>query len=105
MSKEFRLQQRIRNGGAIDPDEGHQALSAAIVQGSSDQLFAGSGLPGDEHGALRPCDLLDPADDGGNRRAAADDAMAVVSVVAASRLRSTTGPHNLHSSSLDERDS
>src|SRR5262245_18073476 len=97
MPEQLGLQQRIRDGGAIDFDERHLTLCASIVHGTCNQLFAGSGFADDENGALRSCDAVDSVDDGRHRRTVSDDSMMLMLIVVdASRQRSTIAPHNLH---------
>ena len=62
---------------AVDPDERHVALRAAVVDGARHQLLAGARLAGDEHRALASRPPAWPFDDLLNRPAAADDAVVV----------------------------
>src|SRR5262249_44767058 len=48
--EELALQQAGRDGGAVDLDEGALAALSRVVDGTRDQLLAGSGLAQDEHG-------------------------------------------------------
>src|SRR5690606_11057478 len=45
--------QRVGEGGAVDGDERARAARAAVVDGAGQQLLAGAGLAGDEHGGAR----------------------------------------------------
>src|SRR5579864_571362 len=78
MSKELRLDEGLRQRGAVHLDDGHLALRALIMDGPGDQLLAGARFARDEdraarlrHGRGSPDNLLD-------RPAAAHDAVVVV---------------------------
>ena len=78
MPEELALQQRFRQGRAIDPDERPGAAAGILVQGLGHQLLAGARLAGDEHRSLG---VGDPADELVHRLhggAAADDTLAAV---------------------------
>ena len=82
VAEQLRLEQRLGDRRAVDLDERHVALRAAVVNGARDELLAGAGLAGDEHRALGIGDALGPADDLLHRPAAADDAVVVELFVA-----------------------
>ena len=82
VAEELGLEQRLGNRRAVDLDERHVALRAAVVDGPRDQLLAGAGLAGDEHGALGLRHPLGAADDVLHRPASADDAVVVELLVA-----------------------
>ena len=75
--EQLRLEQRLRNRRAIDLDERHVALRAAVVDRARDQFLPGAGLAGNEHRALGCGNELRTADDLFHRPAAADDAVVV----------------------------
>jgi len=78
----FLVEERLGDRRAVDLDERHVALRAAIVDRARHQLLAGAGFAGDEHGALRLGDALGPVDHLFHRPAAADDAVVVELLVA-----------------------
>src|SRR5262249_25845564 len=53
VTEQLGFEQAGRDGRAIDFHKGAFAARTEIVNGASDQLFAGAGLPEDQHG--RPC--------------------------------------------------
>ena len=54
VAKEFRLQQMLRDGGAVHLDKGGVTASAGGVEGMGKKLFAGAALPAQQHvGILR----------------------------------------------------
>src|SRR5262245_2819612 len=52
VSEEFTFEQADRNGCAVELDEGLGGAWAELMNGACDQLFARTGLSGDEHGRL-----------------------------------------------------
>src|SRR6185436_20444014 len=65
------LEQVLGDGPAVDADEGALGPRGAVVDLPRDQLLAGAGLAGDEHGDVGRGHLLDLAEDllHGRRRA------------------------------------
>src|SRR5215813_11436976 len=63
VAEQFRLQERVGNGGTVNLDKGHVALRTAAVHGTSDKLLARARFTGDEHGAPAGGDFLDAAND------------------------------------------
>ena len=61
VAEELALEQLARDRGAVDRDErARRARRARLVDGARDQLLAGAGLAGDEHGRVgrrHPLDL------------------------------------------------
>jgi hypothetical protein len=70
------LEQRLREGGAVDGDEGAGAPAAAVVQRVRHQLLAGAALAGDQHGRLALRDGVDAVEQAQHGRAAPDDVAA-----------------------------
>src|SRR5262249_26295873 len=77
MAEQFRFHQRVGDRRTVDPDERHALLRAAIVDGPGDQLLAGSGLAGDQHGASRSRHELNALNDLCDGFALAHDAVFV----------------------------
>ena len=77
MAEELRFQERLGNGGAVDLDERHVPLGAAMVRGAGDQLLARTGLAGNQHRAAGRRHELEAMDHLGDRPAVADDPVAV----------------------------
>ncbi len=75
--EELRLEQGLRNRGAVHLDERHLALRAVIVDRARDHLLAGSGFPRDEDRALRSRDDFGRADDVLHPPAAAHEAVVI----------------------------
>ena len=82
VAEQLRLEQRLGNRRAVDLDERHVALRAAVVDGARDQLLARAGLAGDEDGALGLGHQLGAPDDLLHGPAAPDDAVVVELFVA-----------------------
>ena len=62
MAEQLRLQQRFRNGGAIDGDEAALGAAALAMQMAGENLLAGAGLAGDQHARLAGGDALGQRD-------------------------------------------
>ncbi len=73
MPEQLGLEQRLREGGAVDRDEGLVPPRAPVVQRARHQLLAGAALAGDQHGRVALGDGLDPIGEAEHRRAASDD--------------------------------
>ena len=72
VAEELALKQRRRQRGQVDRDERRRAARRVVVDGARDELLAGAGLAGDQHGRLggsRPADELPDAE---HRGAGAD---------------------------------
>jgi hypothetical protein len=95
VAEELRFEERFGNGGAIDPDQRHIALRAAIVNRARDQLLAGAGLAGDQHRALGLGNAFRALDDFLHHAAAADDAVVVELFVALAAQIAVFGPQSL----------
>jgi len=63
VAEELDSEERLRDGRAVDLESGMSRCAAAVVNGARDQLLAGAGLAGDEHGALGGGDQLGAVDD------------------------------------------
>ena len=77
VAEQLRFEQRLRNRRAVDLDERHVALRAAVVDEPRHHLLARAGFAGDQHGALGLRDQLGALDDVLHGAAAADDAVVV----------------------------
>ena len=73
VAKELALEQRFRNGAAVDGDESLVGPGAALVHEPGDELLAGAALAGDEHGGRVTCDLARHVERRLDRGAVADD--------------------------------
>jgi hypothetical protein len=63
VAEDLALNQRFRNGRAVDRDKWPRFARAQIVQGARHQLLAGAALAGDEHGDIGGRNLLDQPED------------------------------------------
>jgi hypothetical protein len=63
VTEEFGLEQRFGEGRAVGDDEGAVLARAVVVEGAGDDVLAGPGLAGDEHGAVGGRDLGDELHD------------------------------------------
>ena len=72
VSEEFALEERLRDGRAVDRDEIALA-SAEFVERAGDQLLAGSAFALDEHAGPGRRDLPDGIHDLTDRRGVAED--------------------------------
>lgn len=59
MAKNFGFNRGFWRGGAIDVDEGLFRTSAGVKNILCDKPFPAAGSPGDQHGAISRCNLLD----------------------------------------------
>ena len=71
VAEEFAFDEILRDGGAVDLDEGLLFPGALPVDGAGDQLLARPRLPGDEHGGRRGRYLADDLVDLGHAAAGA----------------------------------
>ena len=71
MAKEFAFQQAGGDGGAIELDEGIAMAWAEIMNGLSNQFFAGASFAADEDGRTSGSNRLDLGKDATQRRARA----------------------------------
>ena len=63
VAEDFAFDERFRDGGAVDGDEGPRLARAEVVKGAGDQLLAGAAFAGDEDGDVGGGDLFDQAED------------------------------------------
>ena len=77
VAEELALEQLARDGRAIDADQRPAAALAGVVDGARDQLLAGAGFAGDQHGGVGRRHQLDLAQDLLDRGAAPDDAVVI----------------------------
>ena len=71
---ELTLKERIRNGRAVDADEGGTRPGTQAVDGAGDKLLPGAAFDGDEHGGpIRRSDLVDKTGNSADRVTLADD--------------------------------
>ena len=82
VAEQLGFEQRLRDRRAVDLDERHVALRAAVVDGARHELLAGTGLAGDEDGALGFRDPLGAENDLLHHPAPADDAVVIELLVA-----------------------
>ncbi len=75
VAEQFGLDQRMRDGAAVDRDEGHGGASRLAMQRLRGELLAGAGLAGDEHRRLGHRRLAQRAREHAHGRALADDAV------------------------------
>ncbi len=80
VAEQLRLDQRLRQRGAADLDEGLLGARRVVVDRVRDHLLAGAGLAADQHRRGRAGDLRDLLVDLLNRRAVADDVAERVAV-------------------------
>jgi hypothetical protein len=59
VAEELALDEALRDGTAVDGDEGLLAARSLLVDGARHHLLPGAALPGDEHGGARRGHLLD----------------------------------------------
>src|SRR5258708_5960253 len=76
VAEELRLDQLLRDGGAIDLDESVAAAQAVAVDGAPDELLAGAALSEQEHRCGRRRRALDRVPDLAERGAVADHLVA-----------------------------
>ena len=76
MSEEFAFQKILRNGCAVDCDEGLLMPFAVIMDGASDKLLSATALSGDQHGGIAHCDTAHHFKDGLHRLGLADNIVA-----------------------------
>src|SRR6266850_1981154 len=81
VAEELAFDQPRRDGTAVDLDQRTLPAGAQGLDGPRDQLLAGAGIAGDEHGRVRGCDLLDLAKERQQRWAIADQLGEVVLAV------------------------
>ncbi len=62
VSEQLRLQQRFRDGGAVDADEGFLAAAAFPVRHAGEHLLAGTRLTQQHDGRVTVLDLVDLLD-------------------------------------------
>ena len=77
VAEELALEQFARDRRAVDADQRPVAALAGLVDGARDQLLAGAGLAGDQHGGVGRRDQLDLAQRLLDRGAVADDAAVI----------------------------
>src|SRR6266540_763797 len=73
VAEQFALQQRFRDGGAVDGDEGRLRPVAVLVDGAGDEFLAGACRAADEHGDGRGGDTANLLGNGLHGAAVADD--------------------------------
>ena len=73
VAEQLALDERLRDGGAVDLDERAFVRGGVLVDRAGDELLAGAGLAGDEDGGRCVGDLLDDREDLLERRGAADE--------------------------------
>ena len=90
-SEQLALDQVRGQRRAVDDHHRPVAPRAALVNRARDQLFAGAGLPEEQHGRLRRGDLIDAEHHVAQRVAVADDQIAIfllrLTHIVASELR------------------
>jgi hypothetical protein len=96
MAKELRFEQRVGDRRAIDFDERPVVLSAETVNGARDQLFATSGLAGNQYRASARRNELDLPNDLVDGAAPADDAVPAAMERRQARTGRDTGAQELH---------
>src|ERR1017187_10538797 len=72
VAEDLALDQRLRDGGAVDRDEWLQAAGAEVVQAAGCEFLAGAALAGDQDRDVGGCDALDHLEDRLHRRRRAD---------------------------------
>src|SRR6185503_10049970 len=75
VAKQLALEERRRHRGTVDGDERLIAARRQVVQRARDQLLAGTGLAGDEHGRIAVGDAAYELDRLANRGARPGDAV------------------------------
>src|SRR5262249_16685656 len=80
VAEQLALQQRLRDGRAVDGEKRRLGPGAVLVEGAGHQLLAGAALAGDEHGHVLVGHPADGLVDVAHGRAAADDGVAAVVV-------------------------
>src|SRR3954454_19028704 len=80
MSEEFRLEQRLRNGTAVESHEAVGSPRAVVVNGPGDHFFAGARLTGHQDRAARGRDGLEQLKQRLHRAAAAENAAKLVAL-------------------------
>jgi hypothetical protein len=73
VTEELALEERVRDGRAVDGDERAFAALALVVDGARDELLTGSGFAVDEHRRVAVADAIDEIGDLAHGGAAADD--------------------------------
>ena len=73
VTKQLRLEQRIRNGRAVDGDERTVGARAAIVEGAGAQLLAGAAFTFEQHGGVGGGGTINGGHDLAQRRRVAND--------------------------------
>ena len=86
VAEELRRQQRLGNGSAVDLDKRFRPSPRPLVHAAGEQLLAGAGFAGDEHGGIGGGDLLDRFERAPQRQRRPDD-VAEERCVAEPRLR------------------
>src|SRR3970040_1846283 len=80
VSEQLALDERVRDGGAIDGDERTLPTGAVEMEGPGDEFLAGSALAGDEDGRTGVGDLLDLGVDFPHGRALSDEVVEAVGI-------------------------
>ena len=75
IAEQLRLQQVLRQGGAVDLDDGGIGSAAVAVDVLGQHLLAGAGLAGDEDGGVRLGHLSGSLEDGLHGGAVCDDGL------------------------------
>src|SRR6185295_12901835 len=73
MAKQFRGNQRGRKRGTIHTNEGTSRSLGSFVNGTSDELFACAGFPGNQNGGVRRTDFGNSRKNGLQRPRSADN--------------------------------
>ena len=73
VAEELRLEEGLGERAAVDGDEGPPSPRARVVQGTGEQLLAGSGLALEEHGAIARRHLREDVEDPSHGRTAAHE--------------------------------
>jgi hypothetical protein len=73
VAEELGFDERGREGGTVDRDEGAVATPAPTMERVGEQSLAGAGLTEEQDGRVRRRDLLDPSEDLAEPRARPDD--------------------------------
>src|SRR5204863_8999439 len=73
MPEELRLQERIRQRGAVDDDERPRLTRGRLVDGARDELLSRPGFPLNEHRRIGSRDARERLEDLAHRRASADE--------------------------------
>ena len=78
MAEQFRFEQVLGDGGAVDRDEAAHVAPALVVDETGQQFLAGAGLAGDHHARVALGDLLGHLEDLGDARVARDDGVVLL---------------------------